>query len=106
MKVKVSQYQKLSLEELRALQAAITEEIQRRQNKASAVEALLAQMREKGLTVADLDLLRTKKPGKKADIKFADPDNPQNSWTGRGKKPVWLANALEAGKSLDDFKVN
>lgn len=106
MKVKVAQYQKLSLDELKSMQAAISDEIQRRESKASAVEEVLAQMKERGLSLGDLDLLKTKKTGKKADIKYADPANPQNTWSGRGKKPVWLSQAIASGKSLEDYKVN
>lgn len=33
-------------------------------------------------------------------------DGAGNSWVGRGKRPRWLTEALAAGKSLDDFKVD
>ena len=35
--------------------------------------------------------------------KYRDPVT-GNTWTGRGKKPRWLTDQLDAGKSLDDFK--
>jgi len=31
-------------------------------------------------------------------------DDAGNSWTGMGPKPRWLKQAIEAGKSLEDFK--
>jgi DNA-binding protein H-NS len=34
--------------------------------------------------------------------------NPETSetWSGRGKQPRWLVAAMEAGGSLDDFRIN
>ena len=37
--------------------------------------------------------------------KYRHPENPELTWTGRGRKPRWIAEALEAGKSLDDFAI-
>jgi DNA-binding protein H-NS len=51
-----------------------------------------------------------KKPGRKPKaaaaakvVKFRDENG--NTWGGRGKRPQWLRDALNAGKSLDDFLV-
>jgi DNA-binding protein H-NS len=39
-------------------------------------------------------------------IKYRDPKNPQNTWTGRGRMPRWMAAATKGGKaSRDDFQV-
>lgn len=35
--------------------------------------------------------------------KYRDPAKPENTWAGRGKKPGWLLEKLEAGASLEDF---
>jgi DNA-binding protein H-NS len=37
--------------------------------------------------------------------KYRNPDNPAETWAGRGLKPRWLAAALKAGKKLDDFSI-
>jgi DNA-binding protein H-NS len=37
--------------------------------------------------------------------KYRNPENPAETWAGRGLKPRWLAAALEAGKMLEDFSV-
>jgi DNA-binding protein H-NS len=34
-----------------------------------------------------------------------DPNNPSNTWTGRGRKPKWLTEALEGGAKIDDFVI-
>lgn len=38
-------------------------------------------------------------------VKYRDPDNPKNAWTGRGMKPRWLTALLDQGRSLDEFKI-
>jgi DNA-binding protein H-NS len=37
--------------------------------------------------------------------KYRNPDNPGETWAGRGLKPRWLAAALKTGKKLDDFSI-
>ena len=36
--------------------------------------------------------------------KFRNPDDPSETWAGRGKQPRWLAEQLRSGKKLDDLK--
>lgn len=42
---------------------------------------------------------------KPVEVRYRNPDNAQETWTGRGKQPRWLAAAIASGKSLDDFLV-
>lgn len=37
--------------------------------------------------------------------KYRNPENPNETWAGRGLKPRWLAAALKGGKKLDDFMI-
>lgn len=37
--------------------------------------------------------------------KYRNPDDPSETWAGRGLKPRWLAAALKAGKKLEDFSI-
>jgi DNA-binding protein H-NS len=37
--------------------------------------------------------------------KYRNPDNPAETWAGRGLKPRWLAAALNSGKKLEDFSI-
>jgi DNA-binding protein H-NS len=44
------------------------------------------------------------KGGKKtAVVRYRDPENPKNTWAGRGRKPKWLQEKLEQGRKLEDF---
>jgi len=47
---------------------------------------------------------RKRKPGKVAP-KYRDPDNPRNTWSGRGSQPRWLAEKVKRGLHATDFLV-
>jgi len=36
--------------------------------------------------------------------KFRNPENPQETWSGRGRRPLWLNRQIEAGRSQDEFR--
>ena len=38
-------------------------------------------------------------------IKYQDPTNKSNTWTGRGKAPRWLAAKLKSGSKREDFLI-
>jgi DNA-binding protein H-NS len=37
--------------------------------------------------------------------KYRNPENPDETWAGRGLKPRWLAAAIKSGKKLEDFAI-
>lgn len=42
---------------------------------------------------------------KKRSIKYRNTENSDDTWTGRGRKPTWLVEALSAGSNLEDFAI-
>jgi DNA-binding protein H-NS len=36
---------------------------------------------------------------------YRNPDNPSETWAGRGLKPRWLAAALKSGRKLEHFAI-
>lgn len=99
----------LSLKELRQLQkdvdSAIAEFKDREKRKALAeVEAFA---RERGLNPSDLaELMSGRKARKSTGVpKYANPADPSQTWTGRGRKPGWVIDALAAGKSMDSMAI-
>ena len=45
-------------------------------------------------------------PGSSADkVKYRDPKNQFNTWSGRGRKPDWLRKFLADGGNIDEVKV-
>ncbi|MVW60028.1 H-NS histone family protein [Massilia sp. NEAU-DD11] len=37
--------------------------------------------------------------------RYRNPADSGQTWTGRGRQPRWIAEALASGRSLDDFKI-
>jgi DNA-binding protein H-NS len=38
--------------------------------------------------------------------KYQNPDDPSQTWAGRGKPPRWFREMLIAGKSIDDLRID
>lgn len=38
--------------------------------------------------------------------KYRHPENPELTWTGRGRKPAWVVTHLDAGKPIDDLLIH
>lgn len=45
------------------------------------------------------------KPKTKGVALYANPADPKQTWTGKGRRPAWILEGLAAGKTLDDFKI-
>ena len=37
--------------------------------------------------------------------KYCNPDQPLETWAGRGKQPRWLVAQLRSGRRIDDFRI-
>lgn len=112
----------LSINELEAIQEKLGSIIEKRKEKAQALEkaeqekreklaAIKKQMEEAGLNVEDLKALSlqpNKKTGKKRPVKYklVDKQGNEHLWTGIGRMPRVYKDALDSGKSLDTFSVN
>lgn len=46
-----------------------------------------------------------KKRGGTVPPKYRNPGNPSETWTGRGKKPAWVEEAIAAGQSLESMLI-
>ena len=99
-------FDSLSLKELRELRikldrAIATFEDRKRREAMSAIEEAA---RSHGFNLAELT---GAKPRKTATVapKYANPDDASMTWTGRGRKPRWVQEKLDAGKSLDDMLI-
>ncbi len=53
---------------------------------------------------AEVSAVKRKYP--KVLPKYCNPLVPTERWSGRGKKPRWLVAALQAGRKLEDFKID
>lgn len=97
--------EKMSHGELVKLRAEIDRLIQEKQAaERMALKQSLADMaKAKGFT---LDEIVGKGRRGTVPIKYRDPENPENTWTGRGRTPRWLVAALKRGRSKkEDFLI-
>ncbi|NCU19161.1 H-NS histone family protein [Candidatus Falkowbacteria bacterium] len=97
----------LSLNELKALRARVDRAIATFEDRKmkEALAELEEAARKMGYNLAELTAIVSGKKRKPAAAKYANPANPSETWTGRGRKPRWMAAALAEGKSLDDLAI-
>jgi len=113
----------LTLAALLKQQEELSEKI--RQAKAAELESCradaLALIRERGFTLAevfpDLAVTGTARRARKAPDasstdgratvppKYRNPENPAETWTGRGRQPKWVAAKLASGTVLESMKI-
>lgn len=97
---------KFPLKELLAFQANLNKavELRREKEKQEIYKKITELASESGFSLSEL---MNQKPAKKAPapIKYRNPDNKNESWTGIGKKPKWLVDLLSTGKKLEELTV-
>ncbi|AUH35272.1 transcriptional regulator [Paracoccus tegillarcae] len=99
-------FDKMSLKEMKELQGKLERAInsfedRKRREAMSAVETVA---REHGFSLNDLTGGKTRRTGV-VPPKYSNPDDPTMTWTGRGRKPRWVQENLEQGKTLDDLTI-
>jgi len=99
----MDQYKDLPFDQLRALLRDIGALIAHRRHE--ALEQLRQQATVLGFTAEDLAPKKQRRTGA-SPKRYRDPDNPDNTWAGKGKKPNWLIEALEDGRNIEDFEVS
>jgi len=75
--------------------------------KVEARKAAEAIAKQHGFNLAELvDAEKaSKKKGQKNPAKYRNPANPGQTWTGRGRQPGWIKEALAANTSLDVLEI-
>lgn len=97
----------LDLKDLKQLHKDVGVAIEqfRDRERRKALAEVEAFARERGLTPADLSDISLKRSRKPASPKYANPADPSQTWTGRGRQPRWVVAALADGKTLDDLAI-
>ena len=100
----------LSVTELEALAIQVQDEIKAK--KAQAKKTLLADLervaRDAGVSLTDLfgdTAAKAGKAKKPVAAKYRNPNDASQTWSGRGRQPVWLAALLAEGKRLEDLAI-
>jgi DNA-binding protein H-NS len=105
-----------NLGELKGLQFDVEKEIKSRQQQElkKAREQILAIAQDVGLPVEALLSAKAGRSGKAGkagksgqsigNAQYRNPDDNGQTWTGRGRKPKWVLDALSNGKNLGDLR--
>lgn len=97
----------MSSKDLKKLQADVASAINERA-KSDLLEARKAAETAAGNYGFTLDEIFSSPPKRqkgKAVPKYRNPNNPDQTWTGRGRKPNWLTGALKSGADLTDLEI-
>ena len=117
-----------TLPELRRLQSKVESEIRRRSDvtRRNLIKRMQKMAADEGLSLDDLlegstpasaeakpATTRGRRPGTKTAkaakpapvVKYRNPTNPDQGWSGRGRKPQWALDWIAQGKSLDELAV-
>lgn len=98
----------LSYTELLALRTQVEAKLKERdaEEKAAAKRQILEIAKASGLSLEDILGKSaggaTRKP---VAAKYQHPSDPSLTWTGRGRKPMWVQTMLDEGHSLDSMAI-
>lgn len=99
----------LSRDELFKLRSDVDKAIETLETRRKAQARAAAEEIAKQHGFALSELLNSEKParkkGQKNPARYRNPANPEQTWTGRGRQPGWIKDALAEGKSLDIFEM-
>jgi DNA-binding protein H-NS len=104
---RMSSLDKMSYAELAELRNQVDRMMVEKQNSERvALRQKLADMaKEHGLTLDEV-LGKGRKGKGSVAPKYRDPKNPENTWTGRGRMPLWMVAATKGNKAKkDDFLI-
>ena len=84
-----------------AINAAETRE------RKEALQAAEQAAAEFGFTLSEITGSSTSAPSKRAKSspKYRNPNNPEETWSGRGRKPQWIHVALTNGLDISDLEI-
>ena len=97
---KMSYAELLKLQE--RIEAAIAEK--RVEDAATTKDALRAMAEKAGFNINDLFGRRGSSKGSGV-AKYRNPKDSSQTWTGRGRKPNWLVDAVKKGAKIENFSI-
>ena len=99
----------MSLKELKKLERDVAAAIDGfdASSKAAAISELEAHARQLGFSLTELTgaAVKTKSTRAPAKVKYFNPADPTETWSGRGRKPAWFNAAIEQGATLTSLEV-
>lgn len=94
---------KMSFAELADMEREIERlKVEKRNSERSAVrEKLIAMAKQSGFEISELFGKGNRGKGS-VPVKYRDPKDSANTWTGRGRMPRWMVAATKGGKAKKD----
>ena len=98
---------KLSLDELKTLRKNVEKEIKDFKSRArtAALKDLQAVAKKHGLSVEEIVGKKGKARKAAAPAKYRNPADASQTWSGRGRQPVWFKEAIGKGKSAKRLEI-
>lgn len=97
----------MSMDELRKLRKDVDKAIEsfKEREQLAALAAVESIARERGFSLGELARISVKRSRGVNPPKYANPEDPRQTWTGRGRRPKWVETALESGKTMEDLAI-
>lgn len=97
----------LSLAELRKLQEDIKKQMKKREQDdlTKAREQILAIAQSVGVSVKDLVGVGIRVKTGAVAVRYRNPSDASQQWTGRGRQPKWVKEWTDSGKSKELLKI-
>ena len=98
---------KMSYAELSELRSSVERMmLEKQSSERSALRQKMAEMAEKAGMSLDVLFGKGRKGKGSVAPKYRDPKNPDNTWTGRGRMPLWTVAATKGNKAKkEDFLI-
>ena len=99
--------QEKPLQDLLSFQAIVNEavEVRKTVEEEELRQKITALASNSGYSLEELFEGKSLKVKNKAPIKYRHPDESALVWTGRGRKPKWVAEQLNSGKQLEELEI-
>lgn len=97
----------LSLGELRTLQEDIKKQMKKREQDdlVKAREQILAIAQSVGVSVKELVGAGLRQKTGTVAVRYRNPNDASQQWTGRGRQPKWVKEWTDSGKAMDLLRV-
>jgi DNA-binding protein H-NS len=103
--VKRNNFESMSLDELWNMHEELCDILQSKiKTEKAKLENLLAK-----LGLASANELNSRKSGRrfypKIQPKYQNPQQPLETWSGRGKQPRWVSDMVQSGRDINDLRI-
>lgn len=113
MTVNHTDYDELDMQQLQDIQQKVQTAMSKRKREHinTVYQQIIEIVKSNGLTleeVIDFSQKKSKKvdaPKRQVAAKYRHPDNEALTWTGRGKQPRWISDALGSGFTLEALTI-